>query len=954
LRLLLPFFILNLFIVFGQNPYTIDYSIDDGLPTSNIYSVFEDDSGYIWFGTDVGVLKYDGYTFEHLSTDDGLGDNEVFKMYKDAENRIWFMTLNGQLSYYLNGTFTNIKNNELLKKASHAKIITDIYEVDDDLFILYRDGLVSKLNLVAQTLEKHQSENAVFGHWKVGSKFYYLSLDSVFDIKSGERTYFHDLINSSKNYRLMNFNQQQYFSISNHMYEFKNASINHSFDVHDDIIHMSNIDDQMWLGTRSGLLIKSINSLKHYFKNDVVSYVLKDSQKNYWVTTLNNGIKFIPNIEVARYSFHEGQSKITAIEAKDNKIYAGTENGLVSFNTNHITSKINIDHISTDYIKKIRLYQNRIFSIGNTSIDILSEQGRERLNFGANDFYFDGEHYYFSSSVVFKFEPEDIYTFPRLRKQSGLRAKGISLNTIFRKRTNVIAPYKKNALFFGTSTNLAFYDSIDIQTINENASELNTSILNLYYDDNRDFLVVATNSKGISILQQDSIKYHISKKQNLSSNTCYAIHPLANDYLIGTNKGLDKISLTTNSFEVQNLNSLLGIKNEKINDIEVVDSMIWLATDLGLLSFHRDNLVSSQTQPSLVIESIFINDKKSIDLSELKSHENNLKINFTGISYKDYGELTYQYKDNNEPWFDLESRSLEIKNLSTGEHDIKIRVKGRNQLWSNSNGISLYIKPPFYKTIPFLLLVSLFVASLVYFIVGERIKSIQKAFNKERLILKEKQEKTILEKQMVDLEQKALRMQMNPHFVFNALNTIKGYYSGGEIKEANKYIGQFSKLMRLILENDKRLISLKKEIEILELYIKLIQLRYVDVFSYTINVDTNLEITEVGIPTLILQPIVENAIIHGLAPKNKKGDLSVDFVKQDDTLICKVTDNGVGFSNSKKNKLKNKTESKALEITRERIELENNSKDPSLFVIKDNDKGQGTEVILKLPIVKIW
>jgi len=135
LRIFYILFFLAFNIIIAQDPYSIKYSIDEGLPTSNIYCAFEDSSGYIWFGTDVGVLKFDGYNFEHYSTDDGLGDNEVFKIYEDSNHRIWFLTLNGQLSFYYNGVFENTKNNDLLKRASHNRMIVDAYQKNKDIFI---------------------------------------------------------------------------------------------------------------------------------------------------------------------------------------------------------------------------------------------------------------------------------------------------------------------------------------------------------------------------------------------------------------------------------------------------------------------------------------------------------------------------------------------------------------------------------------------------------------------------------------------------------------------------------------------------------------------------------------------------------------------------------------------------------------------------------------------------
>ena len=946
-------FLLIVGFTFSQNPNAITYGIDEGLPTSNVYCAFEDDDGFVWFGTDVGVLRYDGYSFEHLSTDDGLGDNEIFEMFMDSQGRIWFLTLNGQLSFYQNGQFVNSKNNSLLKEASHPKVMMDAYENGDDVYFLFRDGNITRINMVDKSFDKEMVDSAIFGHWKENDNYYYLSLDAVLNTQTNENYFFREYINSAMYYRNISFEGRKLFSINNTIYEFKDKDIVQIDQTDDEIIHMNKIDENLWLGTRSGLVIKQKNESIHYFMNDVVSYVLKDTQNNYWVTTLNDGIKFIPNFNVLKHDVPDENLKITAVVNHEDQIFVGTESGLYTLNYDSSFSAIQSNKISTDYIKKVRYYNGQVIAIGNTSVKIIEGENVIPYDFGANDFYYDGSHYFFSSSVVFKFLPEEIYTFPVLRKESGIRAEGLKVKTLFRKRTNVILPYKDNALLFGTSTGLNLFKDEQISDLNV-ANDLNTSILDLYYDANTDLVFAVTNSLGISILKGNKMIHQVTKKQGLSSNSCYSIHPYDDGYLVGTNKGIDLVRITENGVEVESVNRKLHLKNEKINAIEVIDDLVLVATDKGLISFDLKASVPEASQPKLVVESTFINEEIVSNLNELRSDQNNLRMNFTGISFIDFGNLTYQYRDNDGPWIELDNRVLEIQNLTSGFHNIQIRARGITGNWSNIKQLSLFIKTPFWRTVPFIIIVSLVLAIIVYFIVGKRIKSLEKAFSIERKMLNEKQEKMALEKQMIHLEQKALRMQMNPHFVFNALNTIKGYYTGGEIKEANRYIGKFSKLLRMILETDQRLISLEKEIEIIELYLELINLRYENVFKSQISVSPDLNKKDTAIPILLLQPMIENAIIHGLAPKNEQGELIIEFLKEHDKMICRVIDNGVGFTKSKESKLNGKRTSKALQITRERVEMENDSMDENNFIIRDREGMEGTEVIIKLPIINYW
>ncbi len=166
----------------AQDPYAIKYSIEEGLPTSNVYSVMEDGKGYIWFGTDVGVLKFDGYEFKHYSTDDGLADNEVFKIFEDSQNRIWFITLNGKPSFFKDGNFQNTKNNKLLKEAEHTKIMVDVYEHEGKLCVLHRDGNISKIDFENQEVTRSNTDSAIYGNWNINSNIHYLNIDSVIDV----------------------------------------------------------------------------------------------------------------------------------------------------------------------------------------------------------------------------------------------------------------------------------------------------------------------------------------------------------------------------------------------------------------------------------------------------------------------------------------------------------------------------------------------------------------------------------------------------------------------------------------------------------------------------------------------------------------------------------------------------------------------------------------------------
>lgn len=214
-----------------------------------------------------------------------------------------------------------------------------------------------------------------------------------------------------------------------------------------------------------------------------------------------------------------------------------------------------------------------------------------------------------------------------------------------------------------------------------------------------------------------------------------------------------------------------------------------------------------------------------------------------------------------------------------------------------------------------------------------------------------------LQRDLAEYEQKALHLQMNPHFVFNCLGSISSFIVQNGTDSAIKYLSKFSKLMRLTLEYSKEsLIPIDKEIEGLQNYLELEQLRFNQMFDFSITKDPAIE-DDMAIPPLLLQPFVENAIIHGIMPKKERGSIAVNFALVKDKLVCTVTDDGIGFSASKQMKEKSVTvhKSMALEITRKRLEvIQAFTSKASHVAINDitNDAGMpsGTRIVLNLPV----
>jgi len=211
--------------------------------------------------------------------------------------------------------------------------------------------------------------------------------------------------------------------------------------------------------------------------------------------------------------------------------------------------------------------------------------------------------------------------------------------------------------------------------------------------------------------------------------------------------------------------------------------------------------------------------------------------------------------------------------------------------------------------------------------------------------------------QMAELEAKALRAQMNPHFIFNCLNSIKSLIQEDQKDKSVTYLTIFSKLIRTLFNNaDKKEISLHDEIETCKLYLQLESLRFDSKFSYSINVDETIDLKSLSVPALIVQPFIENAIWHGIVPRHTSGNVTLDITRHDNVVEIAVDDNGIGREASMLNKAKANIghQSKGVTLTQSRLELDNTLKQRKAELIitdkADNTgKATGTKVVIKLP-----
>jgi ligand-binding sensor domain-containing protein len=337
---------------------------------------------------------------------------------------------------------------------------------------------------------------------------------------------------------------------------------------------------------------------------------------------------------------------------------------------------------------------------------------------------------------------------------------------------------------------------------------------------------------------------------------------------------------------------------------------------------------------------------------KLPHHSNFVTLAFSSTEYEKQDRLEYRYKLEgiNKDWVHVNylNRTITYNDLEPGRYIFYANVKNADGTWSNDGvKLSITIVPAWWQTNVFKVLCLLLFIAVAYLFVKWRIKSVRR----------QEQLKNKYEKELLELEAKALRAQMNPHFIFNCMNSIKSLIQKNEHEKAINYLTTFSKLIRTIFQNsDKREITLADEVETCRLYTNLESMRFGDKFDYRFDVDDSLDLKSVMVPALIIQPFIENAIWHGVMPKEEGGTVTVTIDKNDITIRCSIDDDGIGREVSNQNKFKGESsahQSKGVRLTQSRLDLDNllNERHAAVQIIdKKNEAGKatGTKVIIQL------
>jgi ligand-binding sensor domain-containing protein len=952
----------------AQNPTFRQLSIEDGLPSSEVYHVFQDSQGFIWFGTNMGVCRYDGENFEVFDLEDGLTDNTVFEIYEDFRGRIWFLTLSLRLSYYQGDSIVAYEHNdvlqEILKGKGHvyqkASFMVDSSETlyislrGPGLYCIDKAGNVNRLtNRNPGDLEAYEYENRLL----TPKSNEYDDIHNKLIIHKGDQSYEYQLDSFPKSLIHRAFGvkrgKRKMIYFDGRLMEMEGMDIR-DYKIHPEVVWLSlDSSDRLWLGTPEGAIMYkgfSLNSqTKRYLRNYTITSVLQDHEGGLWFTTLHHGIFYAPNSNIETYTTEDGLASNNIIELDSDSsgnMWLGYSEPMLGKFRNHplktysVPGGIGEEGISCMYYDYYfdRLWLGRwdyllYMDLGKSNPKVIpsSYQAQTKSIFSREERMWIG-----STHNIHFLRNNEVY-FSAAQKYQ------------FRHRVEALY-YKGDTLFAGTLRGLWAYSDEAFQHLGSENDLLYHRITDM--QSSGKCLLLGTRGAGL-LLRKDGKIYQITQRDGLVSNSIKSISTGAGYVWVATNRGVSRLTIENiekQQYDIFNLSSHNGLPSPEINDIEVKDSLLYVATNKGLSCFNIHQVQPNTHRPEVYIKNMKINEKDTLvrDTYHLDYDQNFLTLEYKGLSYRKAGALNYQYRmlGLDTTWKHTTQRVKSYTTLPPGSYTFQLKASNEDGYWTGEPlSIRFVIDKPFWRTWWFISLVVLLGIVLIWIVVHFRLRTIRR----RRELLQD----------INEYKQKMLRQQMNPHFIFNTLNSIQYFLLDDDTTSSLTYLSKFAKLMRIVLDNSQHnFISIEDEIQGVRLYLELEALRFEESFDYEIVIDPQVNTYEYKMPALLLQPYVENSIRHGLLHKKGKGHLLVQITKEESALFCVIEDNGIGRRKAAEIKMKQGTFQQSLgsKITEDRIDILNSlySNDIDIrYVDLEDEMGQprGTRVEITLPFV---
>jgi len=1002
---------------FDEKNFTL-YSTKDGLSHNYINSITQDQYGYIWIATYKGLNRFDGSTFQQFYSDSGsnsLPQNLLLKLKWLDAKQLAIPTFSGL--HIIN--IENLAGQNIFITADPVHPTYDVNKICDassgnsgDIFVITTSGFYhfnNKKELIFRFdyfSGVHSSKIYSFG-WNInkiddntlllstfaGPYIYKIAQKDLHPVNETDEPLYRRMAESKKlmtglkdieyttNVLVPNENNFSLFDIPTQ----KEYSIEAPFPIEDNFsgderATFMQLNDTTFVlnSKKNGFYLIHYDRVNNsyqflpqlFFDGYICNSFLIDNNKRLWIAT-NKGLfkeKRSTGIteQVSLNQSPKKEQAILFISVANKKVFAGTENGLLILESGSLKkmAEIDLSNKGTDF-------ENLFFCSAPVNKDTLftgvagfwvntKNLTHGRIPLTQLDTTFEGIDLLFTDSrnaAYLKKGSSNTFYYREVKEKFRTLNYKKQLSRIGLVNTMAEDP-DGNIWFGGWGIQRFNYRLQQFDTILNSYpkfNNFNTSLSSNIVFDKRGRMYFGTWENGLIIYDLVAKKFtHLTRKEGLPDNTIHAICIHHDKIWMGTESGLANYDITTKKI------SSFGVSDGVPTDPMATYFLYYDSSSQQLYGafrnivfhFNPDKLTKNDSPPKFFIESIVTggNDKiyhpsESIDLSY---RENNVVVNLNSINFEDAYQQQFAYrllKNNNEPWQELGSqRSIIFSDLSPGIHKLQVKVYTRNQNWPEQvQDISINILPPFWKTTWFVTSTVALLLGILYFFYRLRIRQIR--------------QKADVDKALAQTEMKALHAQMNPHFIFNCLNSIRQMILSNENKQASHYLNKFAQLIRITLnQSSKPFVSLENTLDYLQLYLEMEKIRASN-FTHTIEVDKDLVPGEIMLPPMLIQPFIENAIWHGVTSLDEPMNIDIHFKKDDQQLLCVVEDDGIGIERSlrlKETQLGHN--SVGIDNIKQRIRVLNEKYNlQSTISIEDKSNlipknGTGTIVTLRLPI----
>ncbi len=912
--------------------------------------VKQDSKGLIWICSDGGVTKYDGHRLQTYTTSEGLTDNVVFDIYEDSKGRIWFITYNSELCYHDGKKIVTYPYNDVIKKnlTSYSNGKQLCVDKNDVVYYSIHESGFLQINDDGSYVRKNKEINAIEFIFDLNTVFASHSLQrntvpSSFPVniyRNGIKKKVGEVDEYVKRLKMVEGSLGKFAILNNRLIEiesfqtvFKDDIINNAIQTDENTIWISTADGAIKL-VRSDTEFKTEQRILH---DQFISSVNFDSNDGIWISSLTGGVYYTPNLSVEYASDEDGlvSNDVRDILYHDSSLYVSYSKfwQYVGKNGNVTT------HKSTVLPPKFALLGNKVVVSSTTNNDIRNYRTNSTNIFLSpfRSMSIKGDKLYGALDRVYSILLVDgnfIQDTLINKVKDKVQTSRFHFNTVC---------YTEEGLLVGGKDGLFKLNNGKLELYLGKGYDQDLSIKQIA-NTNSWGIAVATYDRGLILLKNGSIDRSWNGKDGLLSNQVKCVYESKEGILfIGTNYGLNYIVPGENT--VRRISAENGMLGGNINAISESQEHILLGTTNGLYRIRKTSLrdLGKFRDEKIFLEGLKIDNEELAQLSKNVTYDygtGNIHISFRTVNYSNWMNKVYEYRlSPTDDWIRVYSPEISISRPK-GDYDIEIRYMLGEGYWSQPKSlISLREKVPLWAEPVFWIVVSVLVLILVVL------------WTRRQFKIREK--RLVLANEVVSLQQRIKHLRLNPHFIFNVLNSIHGFVLFDEKKKAEKYLLKFSSVMRSFLTTSKEgILSLSEEMSMLREYVELESIRFEGEISTDFEGETEMDVL---IPSMIIQPVVENALKYSTIGENNKKHIKVSVAKEQDTLLVKVTNSGI-MSEENLERFTSNNDIHAIGINHKRLDYYCKivkNEDLGMKAMKDEVSNQ-TEIWIRLPILKSY